>query len=196
MTKVTRSTFKTNTSTLYPDNTSGQISPADLRTQMDDVADSISFTVETTTSPGASDDTYNIGDLWTNTTTDDVFVCVDKTASNAIWLNVATALGSSGFTDETGNTSSTTQTSIASFVLATYNAAKVIITANDGTDTYVTEMLIAHDGTTASYTEYGQLSTGTFTVTYDVDVNAGNIRILATAPAATATTYTTVKILM
>lgn len=96
----------------------------------------------------------------------------------------------------TGSTSSTSQTEIASFVAATFNVAKLIVKATNGTDTYATELLVVHNGTTASATEYGQVSTNTFEVSYDVDINAGNVRLLATAPSAAAVTYNIMKTLM
>ena len=97
---------------------------------------------------------------------------------------------------EAGSTASTSQTEIASFVAATFDMAKLIVKANNGTDTYATELLIVHDGTTASATEYGQVSTSSFEVAYDVDINAGNVRLLATAPSATAVTYKIMKTLL
>jgi hypothetical protein len=97
---------------------------------------------------------------------------------------------------DTATLTTTSQTSIATFAVATFDAAKVVITANNGTDTYITELLVAHDGTTAVATEYGQLSTDTFTVAYDVDISGGNVRILATPPAVTSTTFKVIKTLM
>jgi hypothetical protein len=97
---------------------------------------------------------------------------------------------------DSGTTSSTTQTSIATYVAATFKGCKTVITANDGTDTYVTELLIANTGAAAVATEYGQVGTGSFTVGYEVDVSGGNVRILATALNATSTTYKVSKTLM
>jgi hypothetical protein len=91
--------------------------------------------------------------------------------------------------------STTTQTAIASFAAADFDAGKVIITANDGTDSYVVEMLIAHDGTTAVATEYGQVGTGGALATYDVDISSGNVRILATPASATSTAFKVVRTL-
>ena len=109
--------------------------------------------------------------------------------SGNLFLNDDTAL----LSPQTGSTSSTSQTSIATFAHASWNAAKGIITANDGTDTHITELLIAHDGTTAIATEYGTIHTSTAALaTYDVDISGSDVRILATAAAATATSYTIV----
>jgi hypothetical protein len=44
-----------------------------------------------TTNPSASDDStqdYSIGSSWVNTTTDQVFVCVDNATGSAIWINI------------------------------------------------------------------------------------------------------------
>ena len=97
---------------------------------------------------------------------------------------------------DSGTTSSTTQTAIATYAAATFKGCKTVITANNGTDTYVTELLIANTGTAAVSTEYGQVGTGSFTVGYEVDVSGGNVRILATALNATSTTYKVSKTLM
>ena len=88
MTRVTRTIFKSNTNTLYPDNTSAEISPADIRVQNDDIADSVSFAYVNTTNPAASDDIgdgYVPGDIWVNTTSDTDYICVDNAAGAAVW---------------------------------------------------------------------------------------------------------------
>jgi hypothetical protein len=93
---------------------------------------------------------------------------------------------------ETGTTSSTTQTTIASFAAATYGSGKFIIQATNNvtSEVHVTEILVVHDGTTASATEYGTIYTGSNPLaTYEVDINTGNVRILATAASANSTTY-------
>ena len=106
-----------------------------------------------------------------------------------LFLNDDTAL----ISPQTGSTSSTTQTTIATFQHALWNAAKATITANDGTDTHITEMLIAHDGTTAVATEYGMVHTSASPLaTYDVQIGGSQLNVLATAAATTATSYTIV----
>lgn len=93
---------------------------------------------------------------------------------------------------ESGTTSSTTQTQIASFAAASYSSGKFVIQASDSVygEVHVTELLVVHDGTTASATEYGTIYTGaTPLAAYDVDIDSGNVRILATAASANSTTY-------
>lgn len=94
MTEVGRAQFKVDTATLYPDNTSGEISPADLRAQMTNIADSAVFKGSAKTSaPTANDDasgtggngTFNEGDIWIDETNDNAYICLDDTATAAVW---------------------------------------------------------------------------------------------------------------
>lgn len=93
------------------------------------------------------------------------------------------------FDTQTATTTATTQTSIATYAVASYDGIKAVITADDGTERSITEIVITHDGTTAVATEYAQLNTDTALATYDVDISGGNVRILATPAAATSTGF-------
>jgi hypothetical protein len=98
----------------------------------------------------------------------------------------------SSLNSETANTATVTQTEIASFASATYSSGKFVIQATDSVsgEVHVTELLIVHDGTTASATEYGTIHTGSSPLaTYDVDIDTGNVRVLATAASTNSTTY-------
>jgi len=54
----------------------------------------------------------------------------------------------------------------------------------------ISELLLAHNGTTASSTEYGVVFTGSNAiVTYDVDLVTGNVRLMATRSTANSTQY-------
>ena len=101
-----------------------------------------------------------------------------------------------GLDETTASTASTTQTAIATYSATTYGSAKLLVTAKRGTDRQMSEILIVHDGTTASATEYAQIYTNGSLVTYDVDISGGNIRLLATANSATTTNYTIKEILV
>jgi len=93
------------------------------------------------------------------------------------------------FDTQTATTTATTQTSIATYAVASYDGIKAVITADDGTERSITELVITHDGTTAVATEYAQLNTATALATFDVDISGGNVRILATPAAATSTGF-------
>jgi hypothetical protein len=86
-------------------------------------------------------------------------------------------------------TTATTQVAIETFAHADHDGAKVVITAATSADTYVTELLIATNGTTAVATEYGQIGTGSALATYDVDISGADVRILATPTSTTSTTF-------
>jgi hypothetical protein len=86
-------------------------------------------------------------------------------------------------------TAATTQVVVETFAHASHDGAKVVITAATSADTYVTELLIATNGTTAVATEYGQIGTGSALATYDVDISGADVRILATPASTTSTTF-------
>lgn len=110
---------------------------------------------------------------------------------------VATFADAGGGLDETtASTSSTTQTAIATYSATTYGSAKLLVVAKRGSERQISELLIVHDGTTAVATEYGQVYTDASLATFDVDIAAGNIRLLATANSATTTNYTIKEILV
>jgi len=113
---------------------------------------------------------------------------VDLGKSDARWrsLHLSEAIISSGVKQ---TTAATTQVIIETFAHASYDGAKVVITAATSADTYVTELLIATNGTTAVATEYGQVGTGSALATYDVDISGADVRILATPASTTSTTF-------
>lgn len=89
-----------------------------------------------------------------------------------------------------GSTSSTTQTAIATWLKADFVGLEVTIVADDATDRTIAKLLVVHDGTTAVATQYGEVNTDAALASYDVDISGTDVRLLATAAAATATTYT------
>jgi hypothetical protein len=93
-------------------------------------------------------------------------------------------------TKQTATTTSTTQTAVATWAKADYVALEVTVTADDATDRTITKLLIAHDGTTAVATQYGEVNTNTALATYDVDISGTDVRLLATAASATSTSFT------
>ena len=94
----------------------------------------------------------------------------------------------------TSTTTATTQVALETISATTYSAAEVLITAVQGTIRHITKLLVTHDGTTAIATEYGTVQTGASLATYDVDINSGNIRVLATPASATSTKFNTMVI--
>ncbi|MGB0346856.1 MAG: hypothetical protein ACPGGA_05175, partial [Balneolaceae bacterium] len=62
----------------------------------------------------------------------------------------------------------------------------------------ISELLVLRDSAagTAYATEYGHIQTGTEIATYDVDINSGNVRVLATSTSTNPTTYQVAETLM
>ena len=93
--------------------------------------------------------------------------------------------------------STVTTTNISTITGASWQTAKVLVQANDTVtgEVQISELLIAHDGTTAVATEYGVVHTGSDPLaTFDVDLNAGDIRIRATGASANNTNYKVLRI--
>ena len=86
-------------------------------------------------------------------------------------------------------TTATTQFAIFSISTSNEGAFKVMITAKRGSDRQVSEITATHDGTTAVATEYSMIMTNGILANYDVDVNGGLFRLLATPTSASSTTF-------
>lgn len=101
------------------------------------------------------------------------------------------AIGGGG-DEQTASTSSTTQTAIATYTASTSLGIEITVIATDtvATERTITKLLVTHDGTTAVATQYGEVNTATAMASYDVDINGGNVRLLATAASANATNFT------
>jgi hypothetical protein len=116
-------------------------------------------------------------------------VTTDPSEDETNWVSQGGG-GGGGLTSQTATTTSTTQTAIATYAVADYTAMELTIVADDDTDRTITKLLVVHNGTTASATQYGEVNTNTALATYDVDVSGGNVRLLATAASATSTEFT------
>jgi hypothetical protein len=117
-------------------------------------------------------------------------VTTDPSEDTTNWVSQGGG-GGGGLTSQTATTTTTSQTSIATYAVADYTAMELTIVADDSTDRTITKLLVVHDGTTASATQYGEVNTNTALATYDVDVSGGNVRLLATPASATSTDFTT-----
>ena len=107
------------------------------------------------------------------------------------WVAIGGGGGGGGLTSQTATTTTTAQTSIATYDVATYTAVELTVVANSASNRTITKLLVVHNGTTASATQYGEVSSGTVLSAYDVDISGGNVRLLATPASATSTGFTT-----
>lgn len=101
-----------------------------------------------------------------------------------------TNAGSDGFTGVEATTTGTSAGQVLDSVSAsTYRSVKWTIQATSGTDYRVSEVLAIHDGSAASFTEYGVMVLGADSVTsYDVNYTGGNL-VLSVTPAASSVTF-------
>ena len=141
------------------------------------------ITYNTTTSSSASGGAQNLDQL------DDVSITGIPVIGETLQHN-----GSAFVNDYTvsATTTSTSQTAILSLPVATYRSAEYTIQVTEGTKYHVTKVLAIHDGTNVTFNEFGTLTTSTSLSTFALDVNSGNMRLLAT-PASTNSTVFKVK---
>ncbi len=67
----------------------GKFTATDVEAALEELFDNKVQRVETTSAPGSSDDSYDVGTMWVNTNTDIAYICVDNTSSAAIWIDVS-----------------------------------------------------------------------------------------------------------
>jgi len=112
-------------------------------------------------------------------------------------LNIANTNYNS--TSETASITDAAATVIDTMAAATFRSAKYIlqVTCTAGTDsgTYqLSEVLVLHNGTTSTLTDYGVVKTGANElVTYTTDISGGNVRLMAQARAGQTVTIKVVK---
>ena len=92
----------------------------------------------------------------------------------------------------TVTTTATSVTNLHSLPVATHRSAEYLIQGTRGTNYQTAKVLAVHNGTTASFTQYGTLETGVGIGTFLVDVSGGNMRLRVT-PASTTSTEWKVK---
>ena len=81
---------------------------------------------------------------------------------------------------------------VDSFSAATYQSAKYQVQIASGGDYQAMEILVVHNGTTATQTVYADVKTNTDLATFAVDINLGLVRLLTT-PTNASTTYRVVR---
>ena len=80
----------------------------------------------------------------------------------------------------------TTEFNLDTFAHADYRAARYIIAMSRGSDFHSTEVMLVHDGSTVTMTQYGTLKDANL-ATIDADISGSNVRLLVTPASATST---------
>jgi hypothetical protein len=124
------------------------------------------------------DENFNIGIGTTNPSE-------KLSVTGNIALNQTTVYGS-----VQASTASTSVTGIHSGLsTSVYRSVEYTIQATSGTNYQAIKILAIHDGTTAYDTQYGNIY-NTEVATFDVDISAGNVRLVAAASSTSTTNYT------
>ncbi len=82
--------------------------------------------------------------------------------------------------------SATTEVALDTFAHASFRAARYIVAMSEGSNFHSTEIMIVHDGSAVTLTQYGTLKDTTL-ATFDADISGDNVRLLVT-PASTNST--------
>lgn len=159
MTQVDRSTFKGNTTTLFADNSTGNISAGDLRTQMNDIADSAVFrSTGYLAAPTPNDDDadtagngiFDVGDIWIDESNEQAYICLDNSTGAASWLEITaqpvTTLTTSNVPSNTEIAVWTSDTNLRGFSELSWAAGVLGINGNIAVSGTVNGRTIEDDG--------------------------------------------------
>lgn len=90
----------------------------------------------------------------------------------------------------------TSATAIDSWAIATYRSAKYIVQITQGSAYQVSEVMVIHDGSTTTITEYAVLETGSPLGTITAAISGGNAELRVAMSSATAATINIQRVLM
>jgi len=108
-----------------------------------------------------------------------------------------TATTIADMTGEVETLTTTTATQIAAFPTS-HLGAKLVIQAADTVsgERQMSEILLVHDGTTVTLTEYGVIYTNASLATYTAEISGGNVVVKATSASTNSTTYKVMETLI
>ena len=89
----------------------------------------------------------------------------------------------------------TTQFNLDTFAHATSRAAKYIIAMSRGSDFHSTEIMLGHDGSAVTLTQYGTLKDATI-ATFDADISGDNVRLRCTPASSSSSVIKFERILV
>lgn len=82
----------------------------------------------------------------------------------------------------------TTATAVDTWAIASYRSVKYLVQITQGTNYQFSEVIVVHNGTTTTMTEFAVVETNGALGTFTADVNSGNARLLVTMGSATSAT--------
>ena len=129
-----------------------------------------------------------------------VTIAIDSTVATLTGSQTLTNKSLNAFDKKTGSTTianenviqatiaTVSQTAVDTFAIATYRSAKYVVQITQGTNYQVSEIMVIHNGTNTTMTEYGMMNTNGSLGTFATDINTGNARLLVTMGSATSAT--------
>ena len=81
---------------------------------------------------------------------------------------------------------STDEFSLDTFAKADYRAARYIVAMSRGSSFHSTEIMLVHDGSSVTMTQYGTLKDASL-ATFDADISGSDVRLRVTPASATST---------
>ena len=95
-------------------------------------------------------------------------------------------LGTKTRSSDTLTTTATTQVNLDTFAHASFTVARYIVAMTSGSSFHSTEIVLVHDGSAVTMTQYGTLKS-TSLATFDADISGANVRLRVT-PASSSST--------
>jgi hypothetical protein len=113
---------------------------------------------------------------------------------NATTLTIADSIAFNGVSNLNTGSVTTTSTSVANldtFAIGTYRSGHYQVSISDatGSDYQSTEIMVLHDGTTPSLSQYGTVLTDGELATFAVDIDSGSLRVRITPTSSNSTVF-------
>ena len=137
--------------------------------------------VEPTTTVNLSGTNYALADLTLGDLNATTLTTTDSIAFNGV-SNISTG---------SVTTTSTSATNLDTFAIGTYRSGHYQVSISDatGSDYQSTELMVIHDGTTPSISQYGTVLTDGELATFATDIDSGNLRVRITPASNNSTVF-------
>ena len=116
-------------------------------------------------------------------------------ASTTDSITTAKSMSTKERTRGNATKTATTQFNLDTFAHATFRAAKYIIAMSRGSDFHSTEIMLVHDGSAVTLTQYGTLKDATI-ATFDADISGDNVRLRCTPASSSSSVIKFERILV
>ena len=93
----------------------------------------------------------------------------------------------------TTTVAATTASTIDTLAIATYRSSRFQVQITQGTDYQSTDLMVIHDGTTASILEYGSIATSDYLGSFTTTISGSNLLLQVTMGTATSSTVKVVR---